>query len=67
MQNMKLLVAALEYIENHLSDEISMADVAAACFSSKSTIEKLFRCVHGVSVHEYIIRRRMMFAARKLS
>lgn len=67
MQNMKLLVAALEYIENHLSDEISTADVAAACFSSKSTIEKLFRCVHGVSVHEYIIRKRMMFAARKLS
>ncbi len=67
MQNMELLVAALEYIENHLGDEINTADVATACFSSKSTIEKLFRCVHNVSVHEYIVRRRMMSAAKKLS
>ena len=67
MQNMELLVAVLEYIETHLSAEINTADIAAACFSSKSTIEKLFRCVHNISVHEYIVRRRMMLAARKLS
>lgn len=67
MQNIGLLVASLEYIENHLSDDIRTEDVAAACFCSKSTLEKLFRCVNGISVHDYVVRRRMMLAARRLS
>lgn len=67
MRNIELLVAALEYIERHLSDEIRTEDIAAGCFCSKSTLEKLFRSVHGISVHEYIVRRRMMSAAKKIS
>ena len=67
MQNIELLMTALEYIEVHLCDEIKSNDVAEFCFCSKSTLEKLFRNVHNVSLHEYIIRRRMMLAAKKLS
>lgn len=67
MQNIELLVTALEYIEVHLCDEIRTEDVAAECFCSKSTLEKLFRSVHHISVHEYIVRRRMMLAAKKLA
>lgn len=67
MQNIELLMAALEYIEIHLQDEIKTEDVAAACFCSKSTLEKLFRSVHQISVHEYLVRRRMMLAAKKIS
>ncbi len=67
MQNIKLLVASLEYIESHLKDDIRTEDVAAACFCSKSTLEKMFRCVNNISVHDYIVRRRMMLAARELS
>ncbi len=67
MQHIELLMTALEYIEVHLRDEIKTEDVAAACFCSKSTLEKLFRSVHDISVHEYIVRRRMMLAAKKLS
>lgn len=67
MQNIELLMAALEYIEVHLRDEIKTEDVAAACFCSKSTLEKLFRSVHQISVHEYLVRRRMMSAAKKIS
>lgn len=67
MQNIELLVASLEYMENHLSDDIKTEDVAAACFCSKSTLEKMFRCVNGITIHDYVVRRRMMLAARKLS
>lgn len=67
MRNIELLAASLEYIENHLSDDIRTEDVAAACFCSKSTLEKLFRCVNHITVHDYVIRRRMMLAARRLS
>ena len=67
MQNIELLMLALEYIEAHLCDEVKTEDVAVFCFCSKSTLEKLFRGVHDISVHEYIVRRRMMLAAKKLS
>lgn len=67
MQNIELLMVALEYIEVHLGDEIKTEDVAGVCFCSKSTLEKLFRNVHDISVHEYIVRRRMMLAAKKIS
>lgn len=67
MRNIELLVTALEYIEAHLCDEITTSDVAAACFCSKSTLEKLFCRVNHISVHKYIVRRRMMLAARKLT
>lgn len=64
--NMILLANALEYMECHISDEIRTEDIAAACYCSKSTLEKLFRFVNGISVHDYLVRRRMMKAARML-
>lgn len=67
VRNIELLMAALAYIEIHLCDEIKTEDVADACFCSKSTLEKLFRSAHDISVHEYIVRRRMMQAAKKIS
>lgn len=67
MQKIELLMSALEYIEIHLGDDLKTEDIALACFCSKSTLEKIFRNVHDISVHEYIIRRRMMIAAKTLS
>ena len=67
MQNLELLMLALKYIEVHLCGELKTEDIAAYCFCSKSTLEKLFRGVHDISIHEYIVRRRMMLAAKQLS
>lgn len=67
MHNIELLMAALTYIEQHLSDEIKTEDIAGSCFCSKSTLEKLFRKAQHISVHDYVVRRRMMLAAKKIS
>ena len=64
MNHIELLANALEYMENHLEEEISTEDVAQNCFCSKSTLEKLFRCINHITVHDYLVRRRMMKAAR---
>lgn len=66
MNSMELLTNALSYIEDHLDKEIKTQDVANACFCSKSTLEKLFRCVNNISIRDYLIRRRMMKAARMI-
>lgn len=67
MRNMELLILSLEYIENHLCEDIRTEEVAAACYCSKSTLEKMFRCVNRISVHDYVTRRRMMRAAKILA
>lgn len=67
MRNLDLLVESLNFIENHLCEEIKVADIANACCCSKSTLEKLFQCINHISVHEYVVRRRMMLAARRIA
>ena len=66
MERLTLLANALEYIENNLSKELGSTDISNACYCSKSTIDKLFRCISDISVHDYITRRCMMKAARML-
>lgn len=66
MANMDLLLRSLSYIEDHLNCEIQTEDIARACFASKSSLEKTFRVQAGFSVHDYILRRRMMKAARMM-
>lgn len=67
MKNIDLLMGSLEYIEAHLNEDMKTADIAEACHCSKSTLEKLFQNVNRISVHGYIVRRRMMLAARRIA
>lgn len=66
MNNMEILADAFEFIEGNLQNEIKTQDVADACFCSKSALEKIFRCISGMGVHQYVIKRRMMLAARMI-
>ena len=66
MDNLEILEKALEYMEQHLEEEIRTEDIAANCYCSKSTLEKIFRFVNHISVRDYLIRRRMTKAARLL-
>ena len=66
MGKLEVLMDALDYIEAHLKEEIRTEQVADYCYCSKSGLEKLFRNVNHLSVHDYVIRRRMSLAAREL-
>lgn len=66
MNKITILKTALEYIEANLSSEIKTEDVAEECYCSKATLEKLFRCLNRIGVHDYVIRRRMTLAARRM-
>lgn len=66
MSKLEFLADALEYIEQHLQEDLHTEDIATACFCSKSTIEKLFRQINHISVRDYVTRRRMTKAARTL-
>lgn len=66
MKNLDILQSALTYIEDNLTSAIHTEDIAEHCYCSKSTLEKLFKCINGISVRDYMIRRRMVYAARVL-
>ena len=66
MRNFFLLEAAVNFIEEHLCDPITGEDVAKACFSSLSGLQKLFRYALYHSLQEYIAKRRLTNAARDL-
>ncbi|MDD4189251.1 MAG: response regulator [Eubacteriales bacterium] len=48
-----------QYIEEHLSEDISMADLAGNAYLSPNYLGKLFMERLGISVSEYINRRRI--------
>ena len=66
MEHLQLLTRALQYIEENLQGSLKTEDVAAYCYCSKSSIEKLFKNVNNISVHDYVVRRKMVIAAGKL-
>lgn len=67
MDNLQLLIEAMDYIENNLTENMKTDDIANHLYCSKSTIEKLFKYVNNVSIRDYIIRRRMSMAAREIA
>lgn len=66
MENIQLLIEALEYIEDNLTESIKTETIADHLHCSKSTIEKLFRYINNISIRDYIIRRRMSKASRDI-
>lgn len=66
MDKLQLLASALSFIEEKLLENINTEDIAAHCYCSRSSIEKLFRNVNNISVHDYMVRRKMVIAARIL-
>lgn len=66
MNQIELLTSALNHIEEHLTEELTVEDVAECIHCSKSSLQNLFRAISGYGVKEYIMKRRMTKAAREL-
>lgn len=60
------LERAIEYIENHLNENIGLSDVSRAAGYSYCHMTRLFSSVLGESAGRYINRRRLYNASKKL-
>jgi AraC-like DNA-binding protein len=58
----ELLDRVMEYVETHLSDKITIADVAHVFYVSESTIIQTFRKKMGVSFYRCVTQRRLIAA-----
>ena len=52
----------LSFIENHLSEDLSVDDLAEYVFMSRYHMMRLFKKETGQSVYEYLTERRLFFA-----
>jgi len=63
MEWVESLNAAIEYIEDHLTDEIEYSELAKIACCSTYHYQRMFTYMAGVPLSEYIRRRRMSRAA----
>lgn len=54
--------AVMAYIDEHLTEDLSVEQIAEHCFMSKYHMMRLFRGDTGSSVYGYIIQRRLQLA-----
>ncbi|UOQ92892.1 AraC family transcriptional regulator [Halobacillus shinanisalinarum] len=66
MDSLKSMNEAIDYIEEHLLDEINLKEVARRAYCSEYHFKRMFSFLAGVSLSEYIRRRRLTLAAFEL-
>lgn len=67
MEWLNRLNSAIRYIETNLLEEVDIQQAAREAASSSFHFQKMFLCVAGVTVAEYIRRRRLTLAAQELA
>lgn len=65
-QHVRQIEVAMRYIDAHLFDSITLDELAAQAFLSKSRFSTLFRELNGLSPWEYIVGKRIHYAAHRL-
>lgn len=56
----------VEYINSHLDADLSLARLAAVAGLGTTHFQALFKQSMGLSVHQYVVRRRVVHALREL-
>ncbi len=62
----RLVKAVYEYINNNLTKDLSLDRIAEYFYVSKFHLERTFSKHMSVTVHSYIVQRRLAFARQKL-
>lgn len=60
------LISALDYIEDNISGEMHVKEIADYCYVSLSALQKAFKYAFHISINDYILRRRFSCAAAEL-
>lgn len=67
MDLLKKMNEALNYIEENLTEEIDFKEVARLAVCSEYHFKRMFSFLAGITLSEYIRRRRLTLAAFELS
>lgn len=62
----EVLTRAMAYIGEHLSENLSLNEIAKQVCVGRTKLNEAFQSVLSLSVHQYILRERMVYAQRCL-
>ena len=57
---------AIDYLEKNITEKLEIEEVAKIAFSSSFHFQRMFHMLMGVTVSEYLRRRRLTLAAQEL-
>ncbi|MCL2518810.1 MAG: AraC family transcriptional regulator [Oscillospiraceae bacterium] len=66
MEWIQTIMKAVHYIENNLTNDISLEDVSNHIFMSSSNFQRIFNSVTGITIGDYIRNRRLSLAGQDL-
>ncbi len=66
MDILNQLNSAIDYIETHLDTDINMREAAKIACESEDGFKRIFRSLTGMTVNEYIRKRRLSIAVDNL-
>ncbi len=66
IRNHEVVLESLEYIESHLGEKILVGDIAGKFGYSEYYFSRMFSKYIGISVMEYVKRRRLISAAKEI-
>lgn len=67
MKDTKNVVSnTIDYIENHLNDDIKLEEIAKSVGYSKFHLNRMFAECTGQTIHKYVRKRRLTKAAKSL-
>lgn len=61
------LQSSIDYIENHLLDDLSIEEVAETAFVSSFHYQRIFSLLTGMTIGEYIRKRRLAKAGQEIT
>jgi AraC family transcriptional regulator len=67
MDSLEKMNEALSYIEENITNEIDFKEVARLAFCSEYHFQRMFSFLAGITLSEYIRRRRLTLAAFELN
>lgn len=67
LQNHNKLSRILDYIDHHLTEDLSLTTLERELYINRYYLSKLFKSHIGSTIHEYVIYKRIALAKRYLS
>jgi len=64
---LRRVLIASDHIQSHYDQPLALHDIAAAAHLSAFHLVRLFQCVHGITPHAYLTRKRLGVALRLLA
>lgn len=62
----EVISKVIDYIEEHLEEELNLKKIAQAAGYSKFHLHRMFAAKAGCTIHQYIQKRRLTEAAKQL-